>query len=189
MDETSDNQLVESFIDGDKASYDEIIQRYHKNVYRLAYKYTSNRSDAEDIAQNTFLRAYENLLKYPKEVNLKPWLLTICTNLCRNKAKKKKSFNFSALESTEDDRRYEERLVGKTKDPAEIARQDESVNSVQDAIDQLPEKYQLVIQLRFLEDLSYKEIAEALSLPLNTVKVHINRAKKHLEQYLAYEAT
>jgi len=189
MDELTDNQLVESFLDGDQLAYDEIIIRYHKLVYRVAYKYTSNPTDAEDVAQDTFLRAYENLIKYPKEVNLKPWLLTICTNLCRNKAKKKSSFNFSKLETEDDDRSFQDQIVSKTDDPHVEARRKESALTVQDAIEQLPEKYQLVIQLRYIEDLSYNEISEALSLPLNTVKVHLNRAKKYLEQSLSYDNT
>lgn len=187
MDELTDNRLVELFLEGDQAAFNEIIQRYHKNVYRLAYKFTNGSTDAQDVAQDTFLRAYENLLKYPKEVNLKPWLLTICTNLCRNRAKKKKSYNFSQLENTEDDRTYEERIQSRGQNPHQIAEKDESALTVKEAVERLPEKYQVVIQLRYIEDLSYNEIAETLNLPINTVKVHLNRAKKYLEQSLAYD--
>lgn len=189
MDELTDQKLVELFLEGSQPAFNEIIQRYHKNVYRLAYKFTSGSTDAQDVAQDTFLRAYENLLKYPKEVNLKPWLLTICTNLCRNRAKKKKSYTFSQLENTDDDRTFQERIEGKSKDPHQIARRDETVLTVQEAIERLPDKYQVVIQLRYVEDLSYNEIAETLNLPINTVKVHLNRAKKYLEQSLSYDVT
>ena len=187
MNELTDNKLVELFLEGDQPAFNEIIQRYHKNVYRLAYKFTRKAADAEDVAQDTSLRAYENLLKYPKEVKLKPWLLTICVNLCRNRAKKKKSYNFSQLENAEDDRTYEERLKGTAKDPHQLAEKDESALTVQEAIERLPDKYQIVIQLRYVEDLSYNEIAENLNIPINTVKVHLNRAKKYLEQSLSYD--
>lgn len=169
----------------DKKSFEKIIEDYHVNVYRLAYKFTYNKDDAEDITQNTFMRAYEFLLKNKNdnEINFKPWLMTICVNLCRNLAKKKKSFNFSDLE-TEDDPDIVERVRDKEKNPAEVVLEVEQKKHVNEAIELLPKKYQVVIQMRYKDELDYKEIADTLDLPLNTIKAHISRAKKMLENHL-----
>jgi RNA polymerase sigma-70 factor (ECF subfamily) len=185
MSDPSDQQLVNAFTAGDKEAFNAIIERYHVRVYRLAYKFTRTKDDAEDIAQDSFLRAYEYLRKHPnKEINLKPWLMTICVNLCRNLAKKKKSFNFSALEREDDDRSFQDSIQDRALTPKEKSIKRETALQVQAAVDNLPEKYQIVIQLRYVDDLSYQEIADTLSIPLNTVKIHLNRAKKHLKTYL-----
>lgn len=176
--------LVKEFFAGDANAFDAIVEKYHGNVYRLAYKFTKRSEDAEDIAQDTFIRAYQALLKQPEKMNLKPWLMTICVNLCRNLAKKKKSFNFTDLESEEEEDNLVERLQDKSPSPKEMALQKEQSAWVQTAIQKLPLKYQTVIELRYVEDLSYEEIADVLQIPLNTVKVQLNRAKKSLESLL-----
>ena len=185
MTQRSDMDLLKAFLGGDNESFDLIVQRYSTSVYRLAYKFTRNRANAEDVAQDTFLRCYEYLKRNPKEVNLKPWLMTICVNLCRNLAKKKKNFNFSDLKKEEDETHWEDRIEAKDKSPADKARQKNEAERVNEAIEALPEKYQIVIQLRYADDLSYQEIADVLDLPLNTVKVHLTRAKEKLKAELS----
>lgn len=181
-----DSKLLEAFFQGEKSAFGSIIEKYHVQVYRLAYKFTRDKKDAEDVAQDTFLRAYENLMKHPKEdLNLKPWLMTICVNLCRNLAKKKKSFAFSELEFEDDDRTFEEGIKDKEPTPRKRALENEKVKAVESAVGRLDDKYQVVIRLRYIEDLAYNEIAEVLNIPINTVKIHLNRAKKQLKTYLA----
>lgn len=178
--------LIDEFLSGDASSFAAIVEKYHRPVYRLAYKFTHNADDAEDVAQETFVRAYESLLKKnSREILLKPWLMTICVNLCRNLAKKKKAFNFSDLEREDEEDSLVERLQGSEPSPRDQFVQDEITDFVQSAVHRLPPKYQLVIELRYLQDLSYEEIAEVLHVPLNTVKVHLNRAKKALKFYLS----
>lgn len=184
MTDRSDKKLLEDFFAGDKEAFDQIVKRYSTNVYRLAWKFTRDQKTAEDITQETFLRCYEYFLKNPKEVTLKPWLMTICVNQCRNLHKKKKSFNFSSLKKEDTDQNWEERIPDKEKSPNEELKQKNEAERVNAAIEQLPDKYQIVIQMRYTEDLSYKEIAEVLNLPINTVKVHLNRAKEKLKVYL-----
>ncbi len=186
MSERSDSALLQAFLAGDLEAYDDIVDRFSASVYRLALKFTRSQADAEDIAQETFLSAYENLLKAPKDLPLKPWLMTICVNLCRNLARKKKSFNFSDLEKSDEE--GESDIAGKIRDedlnPLEKAKQNENVGHVQSALQKIPEKYRIILELRYMEDLSYQEIAEILNLPLNTVKVQLNRAKTHIQTEL-----
>ena len=183
----SDLILIDEFLSGDVSCFEAIVEKYHAPVYRLAYKFAHNADDAEDVAQETFIRAYESLMKKNSSEGmlLKPWLMTICVNLCRNLAKKKKNFNFSDLEREEEDDSLVERLQGREPSPRDQVLQQEVVGAVQEAVKHLPAKYQLVIDLRYIQDLSYEEIAEVLQVPLNTVKVHLNRAKKALKFYLS----
>ena len=180
-----DKKVLDSFLGGDREAFGMIVEKYNVQVYRLAYKFTQNRKDAEDVAQDTFLRAYENLVKHPKEeLNLKPWLMTICVNLCRNLAKKKKNFNFSAFDNEDDDRQFVDSVKEKGPGVMEKLKKKEEKEVVQLAVGRLPDKYQVVIHMRYKEDLNYTEIADVLGLPMNTVKVHLNRAKKQLKKYL-----
>ncbi len=184
MTDRSDKMLLADFFAGDQEAFDHIVKKYSANVYRLAWKFTRDQETAEDVAQDTFLRCYEYFLRNPKEVTLKPWLMTICVNLCRNLHKKKKSFNFSSLKREDDEQDWGERIPDKEKSPSEELKQKNEAERVNVAIEQLPDKYQIVIQMRYTEDLSYKEIAEVLDLPINTVKVHLSRAKEKLKIYL-----
>jgi RNA polymerase sigma-70 factor (ECF subfamily) len=182
----SDSLLLQEFLlSGDSAAFASIVEKYHAPVYRLAYKFTHDSEDAQDVTQDTFVRAYEWLLKNTqREIILKPWLMTICVNLCRNLAKKKKTFNFSDLESEEEADSFVERVESRGLSPRDEALKEETGVIVQNAVQRLPKKYQVVVELRYTQDLSYEEIADILKIPLNTVKVHLNRAKKTLKSYL-----
>ncbi|MBU0981130.1 RNA polymerase sigma factor [Patescibacteria group bacterium] len=185
MTEQSDNALLDAFQAGDNEAFNAIIERYSSPVFRLAYKFTRNPKDAEDVSQDTFLKAYENLIKHPKsELNLKPWLMTICVNLCRNLAKKKKSFNFSDMTTDEDEREFESMIEDSGPGTHERIQSKEEAGIVREAIEKLPEKYQIILQMRYTEDLSYQEISDILQLPMSTVKVHLNRAKSKLKVIL-----
>jgi RNA polymerase sigma-70 factor, ECF subfamily len=184
-----DAELLKKFYEGDKDAFTAIIEKYHVRVYRLAYKFTRNQADAEDVTQDTFMRAYENLLKHPKdELALKAWLMTICVNLTRNLAKKKKNINFSNIGSEDDDREFVDSIEDvKIESPGKRVKRKETTAAVQEAIGKLPAKYQVVLQLRYVEDLSYQEIADTLDIPMNTVKIHLKRAKDHMKGYLNYK--
>lgn len=180
MNHPSDKQLLQDFLKGDLNAFEPIVKEYSTSVYRLAWKFTRDRANAEDITQETFIKTYESLRKNPKMISLKAWLMTVCVNQCRNLAKKKRTFSFSSLKKVEGED-WETWIPDSEKNPKERLETKTEVERVQIAIDQLPEKYQIVLQLRYTEDLSYKEIAAILSLPINTVKVHLKRAKEKLK--------
>ncbi|MBT4385068.1 RNA polymerase sigma factor [Candidatus Peregrinibacteria bacterium] len=166
-------------------TFDSAVNKYSGNLYRLAYKFTRNQKDAEDIVQETYLKAYENLLKYPKdEIKWKPWLMRICINLIRNRAKKKSSLSFSSLKKEDDDTDFSERIKDEKMSALDKLKVKEKQKRVNEAMQKIPEKYQLILELRYMQELSYNEISDALDLPVGTVKVHINRAKSKLKFYL-----
>lgn len=178
-DVVSDEELCQRFLRGDASALRELIERYASLLVRFAYRFTRKQEDAEDVVQETFIRLYKNLPKLDLSRPIRPWLFHVCVNLCRNLAERRKSLLFSELENAEENGEGGVLTYLESSDPLpdDNARQADSARVVRSALDQLPEKYRLVLTLFYFDGLSYEEIADALSLPLNTVRTHIRRAK------------
>lgn len=182
----SDEELVKNHMQGDTTAYPDLVGKYQHALVHLAWTYCKDIQDAEDLAQMAFIKAYEALPSSRTDLPFKPWLFQICINLCKNFLKKKKSISFSEMEDTgeEDPMSFEETLRSDDPDPLELLVLEEQKLLVQRSMESLPEKFQRILSLRYMEQLQYDEISTLLSLPLNTVKTHINRAKAHLEKKL-----
>lgn len=188
----SDEELVRLHLQGDKYAFRDLVGRYTPSVYNLAYRYTGDRMEAENIAQDTFLRVYQALPSARIDLPLKPWILRITANLCRDWAKKKRPALFSELSSGEESQfPVIEKLTDDGPLPLDQIEADEMAEWVRRAVMELPEPYRMVITLRYTEGLSYQEIATILDLPLNTVRTHLFRSKgllgRALERWLKGE--
>jgi RNA polymerase sigma-70 factor, ECF subfamily len=170
MDET---QCVARAIAGDFAAFDHLVERYQKAVYNLAYRMLGNASDAEDAAQETFLRAFANLSSYQATRKFGTWLLSITSHWCIDRLRRRKVVSLEFLQDIS--------LVGGLSDGPEsevMARENE--REVQRWLEKLPEAYRLIIVLRYWHDLSYNEIADVTGLPLSTVRMRLFRARRLL---------
>jgi RNA polymerase sigma-70 factor (ECF subfamily) len=166
--------LLRASLDGDTEAWGEIVSRYKDAVYGLCLGFLRQPADAEDMTHDAFIRAYENLRRYHLEKRFSTWLFTIASNLCRNRLRYRRYHPVAAPP---------DQMPG-GRDPAiEVEREDRHA-SIRRALDQLPYAYRAPLVLRFYNDLSYKEIAEVLSLPEGTVKTRIHRAKVQLKQVL-----
>jgi RNA polymerase sigma-70 factor (ECF subfamily) len=166
--------LLRASLDGDTEAWGEIVSRYKDAVYGLCLGFLRQPADAEDIAQDAFIRAYENLRRYHLDKRFSTWLFTIASNLCRNRLRYRR---YHPVASPPD------QLPG-GRDPALEVAQEDRHRQVRGALDRLPYNYRAPLVLRFFNDLSYKEIAEVLSLPEGTVKTRIHRAKVQLKEVL-----
>jgi RNA polymerase sigma-70 factor (ECF subfamily) len=153
-------------------------------VYNLALRTLNNAQEAEDIAQESFFRAWQGLPRFRADAHLRTWLYRITTNLCYNRLPRLKA-DFAAIEPEdtmllpERTRSVETGLV-----TAELREQ------LYSAVDNLPETYRLLITLRHMDGYSYEEIAEITQMPLGTVKTGLFRARQQLRQaLLTYEGT
>lgn len=181
----SDAELASLHLAGHAEAFAYLVQRYAGPLYGYARRLTGNDADAEDMAQETFVRLYANLSKLTLDQPLKPWLYFVCTNLCRNLAKRKKSIPFAELEQPDaGDENFAESIQSDEPSPAEEYGNTLAASHVRAAIQKLPWKYHVVITLFYWDGLSYEEIAEVLSLPLNTVRTHLARAKSLLKTSL-----
>jgi RNA polymerase sigma-70 factor (ECF subfamily) len=158
-------------------------------LFNLALNLTRNRKDAEDLVQETYLRAFRFFDSYQTGTQIKAWLFRILRNtfINRYRAKKKRpaEVDFDRVESAYD-RVVDEAFARKGQPPSPESRLMDGVldEEVQQALDDLPEEYRSVVLLALVEDLSYKEIASALSIPLGTVMSRLHRGRKLLQAAL-----
>jgi RNA polymerase sigma-70 factor (ECF subfamily) len=182
----SDEKLMLRAGKGDKGAFDEIVRRYANKMVNLAYQITGDRDLAEDIGQETFLRAYRSAARYREISKFSTWLHTIAINLCRNELRRRKFRMYSLEGMAERDEESKVRIDiadEKSKPDLEVERK-EMDRLIKQAVAQLPEKFRTPLVLRDMQGLTYEEIEEILKLPEGTIKSRINRARNRVKQML-----
>jgi len=163
-------------------SWDEIVERHSDRVYRLAYRLTGNRHDAEDLTQEVFVRVFRSLSTYTPGT-FEGWLHRITTNLFLDQARRKQKLRFDALS---DERA--ERLTSDTPSP-DAAYVDRTFDDdIEAALATLPPDFRAAVVLCDVEGLSYEEIADILDAKLGTVRSRIHRGRAMLRGALAHRA-
>jgi RNA polymerase sigma-70 factor (ECF subfamily) len=178
----SDEALAARHLRGDPQAFRELARRYTTPIYNLALRLTCDPMEAENITQDTFLRALNALPRVSLDRPLKPWLFKIAINLCRQWAERKKPQLFSELVNSGE--AGIEAVPDGSTPPLEKLEEDELRERIRAEVDRLPPLDQTVIALRYVESLSYEQIAQALDLPLNTVRTRLRRAKLKLRSAL-----
>lgn len=160
---------------GDRVAFAELVRRHQGKVRALLLRLCGDRSLADDLAQEVFLRAYRGLVGFEGRSSFGTWVYRISYNVYLNHRTRTRSY--AAL--PED---YDARAAAP--DDALSAPRADLRRDLQAAIAELPERYRAVIVLYYLQEVSYPEIAEILELPLGTVKTHLHRAKRMLRQHM-----
>jgi RNA polymerase sigma-70 factor, ECF subfamily len=171
--ERSDGALVEDCINGDQEAFRELMVRHQDSVYQLAYRMTQNAADADDLAQEAFIRAYRKLRLYRPQYSFRTWVMTICANLAKNR------FRSSAR------RRHAENEHLEMGNAAADRAADDRKAVVEAALQALPEPYRVPLVLRHVEGLSYEEIARVMSIGLSAAKMRVARGREALEAALS----
>jgi RNA polymerase sigma-70 factor, ECF subfamily len=165
---------------GDPEAFGELVRRYQTAVFNACYRLLGERREAEDLAQEAFIRAYHHLDSYDIERPFGPWMRRVAANLCINHLKAEHRLEVP-LEDESDLAPIESgRLTPQAPSPETLHLQHEQAEALRRAILELPPAYRAVIELRHFLDLSYQEIAGQLGLPLSDVKSHLFRARKLL---------
>lgn len=185
MDATVKRLVKEVKKDGDQDAFRELVDLYKDKVYQIAYRMVGNAYEAQDMAQEAFLRAYANIESYDENRKFSTWLFRITTNLCIDRLRKKKpDYSLDAeIPGAEGLDGYSQ-LSSPDKLPDEQVVTMEMQEWVQEGILKLPPKYRTAIVLRYIEDLSIQEISDILDLPENTVKTHVHRGREALRKHL-----
>ncbi|WML58119.1 RNA polymerase sigma factor SigW [Neobacillus sp. PS2-9] len=178
---------IKQVIKGDQDAFGEIVEIYKNSVYQLCFRMLGNRHEAEDVAQEAFIRAYVNIKSFNQDLKFSTWLFRIATNLCIDRMRKKKPDYYldSEVAGTEGLTMYAQ-VPSNTPLPENEVESLELHETVQQEILKLPEKYRSAIVLKYIEELSLNEISEILDLPLGTVKTRIHRGREALRQQLRY---
>lgn len=179
-----DDEFVDRAKEGDSAAYKDLMNKYQKPLYYHVLKMVKNHEQVEDLVQEAFVKAFENLSSYNKNYAFSTWLYRITTNHTIDYLRKKKLKTVSMDEPIKTrEGEMSMQISGKAETDRKIIKEQRS-KIIKKAISDLPEKYRKVIEMRHLEELSYQKISEELDIPLGTVKAHIFRAREMLYKSL-----
>ncbi|MFD2528791.1 RNA polymerase sigma factor [Polaribacter marinaquae] len=167
---------------GDQSAFSFLLNLYWSDVFNFLLKRTKSENDAEDIAIQTFSKAFDKIKSFDETYVFKTWLITISKNIHIDLLRKKNSSIITETSKEQEDKVY--LVVDENPTPEDkIIREQNLANLLRD-IKQLKPKYQEVIQLRYFQELSYKEISVQINEPMNNVKVKLLRAKKLLAEII-----
>ena len=180
----NDFLLVKECQAGEISAFNTIVERYKEQIYQLAYRMTGVHEDADDISQETFIRAYKSIGRFKGKAKLSTWLRRITINLSINHLKRKSRYEHESFdEKLLDDKDYSPTLK-QAHNPAEMVESEELVQQIEEAIESLPIREKVVFILRIQQGLSYKEIAKTIGCPIGTVMSRLNRARGKLRNML-----
>lgn len=180
----SDEELVEACQAGEASAFDVLVGRWEDRIRGAAYRFLGSEDEARDVAQEAFLKAYRGLAGFKREARFSSWLYQIATNLCRDRLRRRKARPQVSLEALEE----AGPVIVETRPGAHerlLAR--DQAERVRRAIDALPEEQREVLILKEYQELTFLEIAQALELPVSTVKTRLYRGLVQLRLRLETE--
>jgi len=176
------NEAIQLAKENKQAAFNFLLDTFWNDVYGFQLKRTQNENDAEDITIETFSKAFDKINTYDDKYVFKTWLITISKNLHIDLVRKRQSSIQSKIKKSKDDEFYD--IVDESPTPEYKIIIEQNLAKLLRDIKKLKPHYQEVINLRFFQELSYKEISEELDEPINNVKVKLLRAKKLLAQII-----
>ena len=179
----SDEQIVERAVDGEPEAFGEIVRRWERRIYALCYGILLREEDARDASQETFLSAYKNLRGFRGDAKVSSWLHRIAVNQCITRQRRAKVRGETSLE-TEHETNESSFFAPSFLSPGRAAEHKEKTDAVRIAVNALPPDLRQVIVMKEFEEMTFQEIADALGLPLSTVKSRLYTALKQLRMRL-----
>jgi len=169
MAEIKDEILVSKFLSGDNRAFEKLLNRHMKPVYNFLFRLTRNSPSAEDLAQETFFKAWKNLRRFDQDKNFRVWLFSIARYTAYDYLRKKKAVPFAFFEDDEGNSWIKN--VPDDKDlPSEIVLKIDSAKQLGKKLKKIPGNYQIILLMRYKDDFSLQEIAKILRKPYNTIK-------------------
>jgi len=181
--------LIRRVQQGDGVAFDRLVELHAPRVYNLAYRMLGNAEDAQDVAQEAFLRIYDALPKFRGEASFTTWMYRIVTNVCHDELSRRRRRPPALTELEPEDGEAaapdEQLTTGETAEDSMLRR--ERTRALHEAIAALPPPFRAVLVLYDLQGFSYDEIAEMLRVNLGTVKSRLNRARNLLREKICHE--
>src|SRR5437016_7627084 len=177
---TSDEQIVERAVSGDPEAFGEIVRRWERRIFALAFGMLGREEDARDATQETFLSAFRNLRNFRGEAKVSSWLHRIAVNQCITRQRRAKVRGETALEE-EAEKNAAVFALPMDASPARAAEKVERSSAVRSAVSALPPDLRQVVVMKEFEELTFQEIADVLEIPLSTVKSRLYTAPRQLQ--------
>jgi RNA polymerase sigma-70 factor, ECF subfamily len=186
MEPRDEAQMIAAILAGDTQLYHQLIHPYERSVYMMALSYMKNEADAEDVAQEAFLKAFHHLASFRSESRFSTWLVGIALNEARSRLRREAVLRMDSLDdTTEDGGHISPAILRDWREvPSDTLQRKEVRQMLQKAITGLPEKYREVFILRDVEEMNIFETAAALSITVANVKVRLHRARLMLQRQL-----
>lgn len=176
----TDENLAKEVQLGEKEKFGLLVDRYQKKLLRYGRKFLSDPGNIEDMIQEVFLKAYQNIQSFDTSLKFSPWIYRIAHNMFINALKKKSAqiLYFFNLDTIIPHPHYE--------DPQISAREQEEMRqTLEQSLKRLPPKYREILVLYYFEEMGYQEIADILHIPVGTVGIRLKRAKKYMKKHLS----
>jgi RNA polymerase sigma-70 factor, ECF subfamily len=185
IEDDNDQQLVQRVQKGDKTAFDLLVRKYQHRVLKLVSRFVNDAAEAEDVAQEAFLKAYRALPAFRGDSAFYTWLYRIAINTAKNTlvSNRRRPVDFD-LDLQDPEQHDRQSLLKDSDTPEGVLLTDEIRGVVERALEQLPDDLRTAIVLRELEGLSYEEIAEAMDCPVGTVRSRIFRAREAIDKKL-----
>ena len=184
----TDEELAEISKNRDEAAFQELVRRYMKQIFNFARQYSKTSEDAEDIAQDTFLKVWKYIKRYSKGRSFKPWLYTIARNTALDFIKKKKAISFTDLDDDENDMRFADTIEDVEPLQNEVFENAALVAKLTENLVFLHPDHRAILVMHYHEEMTFDEIADIVGKPMNTVKSWHRRALLKLRELLAHHA-
>ena len=187
LSEVDDSELARLAELGREPAFRELLIRYERPIFSLIYRMVRDRELAEDLAQETFVRAFNAIASYNSSYKCNSWIFKIASNHTINYLRKGKLDTVSIFGTSDEglgDRELQIKSI--TENPHEFTERRELGGRIEVAIGELREEYRMAILLYHVEGYSYKEIADIMDIPLGTAKTYLSRARKELKKHLEY---
>lgn len=172
----SDWDVIQQILKGESQCYSEIVSRYKGAIYSLCYRMTQNKQEAEDLSQETFIKAYQNLKKYNPKYKFSSWILKIATNTTIDHLRKRRPETLLLEEE------IQSKQEGASAEVVFFHHQNKKL--IEEAIQKLPADYRILVILYHHHGLSYQDIADILKLPMSKVKNRLHRGRNLLKEQL-----
>jgi RNA polymerase sigma-70 factor (ECF subfamily) len=181
-----DAAMVRAFLEGDRQGFDNLVIKYKDRIFNLCYRFLGDHQDANDAAQDVFIKVYRSVKKFRFESTFSTWLYRIAVNTCKSRLTSRAHKNKAKTDSLDDTGRHNPSapLSNHSNSPVATLEKKERMAHIQKAIDSLSGSKKMVVIMRDMEGLSYEEIARASGLNLGTVKSKIARARRDLRNKL-----
>lgn len=175
----NEQELIKQAQQGSQEAFTALVEKYRKKMFNLAYSITRNRETADDLTQDTFIKAFIYIRKFKRQSSFGTWLYRIAVNTIKDNFRKEKKVKRVDYEDfrTADGLQPDIQIVKET-----AQEQEHKKNLLHRALNQLPEKHRLIISLRDIQGVPYKEIAKILNISMGTVDSRLFRARKLLRQ-------